>query len=289
MRSGERVIVEDVCRSEVFAGQPSETVLLDAGVRAVISTPLANGDGRLLGVISTHYGKPYRPTERRLRLMDLLARQAADFLERKQAQDIQDALNREVQHRSNNLLAIVQATAHLSLSGERSLAEAKEMFEARLQSLARANRQLLQSNWNGLDLRGIVHAELASFMDRITVEGMSVLLAPQRAQSFTLALHELTTNAVKYGALSNESGKVEVSWSVANGRSKNVLSFRWQERGGPAVIAPARQGFGTKLLQTTFPLIRLEYPTQGFSCEVDVPLDVARNRSEPLQLAQIKP
>src|SRR5262249_31007439 len=101
MRSGERVIVEDVRQSEIFAGQLSKDVLIDAGVCAVTSTPLMASTGNLLGMITTHFAKPHRPPEREHHLVDLLARQTADYLEGKRAHEIQETLAREIQHRSN--------------------------------------------------------------------------------------------------------------------------------------------------------------------------------------------
>jgi GAF domain-containing protein len=126
MRSGERVVVEDVTTSEIFVRQPSMNVLMDEGVRGVISTPLLSSAGNLLGMISTHFREPHRPDERQLGLMDLLARQAADYLERKRAEEIEQTLVLEIQHRSNNQLAVIQAISHQTLSGDRSLAEAKD-------------------------------------------------------------------------------------------------------------------------------------------------------------------
>jgi two-component sensor histidine kinase len=270
MRSGAQVIVEDVLTSEVFVGQPSQKVLLDADVRAVISTPLTSSTGQLLGMVSTHFSKLHRPSEQQSYLMELLARQTADYLERKRAEDIQNTLNLEVQHRSNNLLAVIQAMAHRSLSGDYSLAQARDIFEARLQALARANRQLIKSNWRGVNLREIVRSELEPFADRINVEGMDVLLNPKNAQNFALALHELATNAAKYGGLSRESGRVKVSWSITHENKENSMKFTWQESGGPAVVAPIRCGFGTTLLKMAFPNVVLDYPIEGFNCRTDV-------------------
>jgi PAS domain S-box-containing protein len=273
MKSGERVTVEDVRESEVFAGQPSKKVLLDAGVRAVTSTPLLASTGNLLGMISTHFAKPHRPDERELHLMDLLARQTADYLERKRADEFEATLVREIQHRSNNLLAVIQTIATRSLSGSHTLLEAKEAFEARLQALARANQQLTKSKWSGVNLSELVRLELQPFAERTIVDGINVMLSPQYAQSFSLALHELATNAAKYGALSNGTGKVGVSWTITRQGNNNKLKFKWQESGGPPVIVPTRLGFGTTLVKGTFPDARIDYAIEGLSCEIDVPFD----------------
>jgi len=270
MRAGERVIVEDVTSSDIFAGQPAKDVLIEAGVRAVISTPLVGSTGNVLGMISTHFGEPHRPQERELRLMDLLARHAADYLERKHAEEIEDTLVREIQHRSNNLLAVIQAIANRSFSGDSSLTEAKKAFEARLQALARTYQQLTDANWAGLDLSEIVRLELQPFSERAVVEGSKVSLDPKHAQNFALALHELATNAAKYGALSNGSGKVAASWAIMSHGKNSALKFRWCESGGPPVLAPTRYGFGTALLKATFPDARVDYASEGLSCEIDV-------------------
>jgi two-component sensor histidine kinase len=271
MRSARRVIVEDVTRSDIFAATPASLkVLVDAGVRAVISTPLTSGDGGLLGMISVHFMEPHRPAERELGLMDLLARQTADYLERKRAEEVEQYLVREVQHRSNNLLAVIQAIAHRSLSGEYSLADAKAAFEARLQALARANRQLTRSSWSGVDLTDIARLELEPFGDRSTIRGINIILDAQHAQNFTLALHELATNATKYGALSNDHGKVMASWTVTTENQNNRLNFKWHETEGPPVMEPTRQGFGTSLIKGMFSSVRFDYAPEGFSCEIDV-------------------
>ena len=145
----------------------------------------------------------------------------------------------ELQHRTNNLLSVVQAVAHSSLSGSRSLEEAKASFEARLQALARIHRELTATNWSGVGLDNIVRLTLQPYEARIKIDGTTVELNAKDAQSMSLAVHELATNAVKYGALSNLHGTVHVSWTT---EEKEVLNFKWQEAGGPPVgtAAPAR-------------------------------------------------
>jgi PAS domain S-box-containing protein len=278
IKSGERLIIEDLRESELHVGNSTKElikeVLLGAGVRAVTAEPLIASTGTLLGILATHFAAAHRPNENELHLMDLLARQTADYLERKRAHEIQTTLAREVQHRSFNLLAIVQTIASQSLSGSRTLAEAKKAFEARLQALARTNRQLTQSNWSGATLSDIVRLELQPFVDRIAIDGADVTLSAQHAQNFGLALHELATNAAKYGALSNASGRVGISWAITKGKSQSkTLVFRWQERAGPPVVMPNRHGFGTTLINTAFPNARIYYAVEGFSCEIDIPLE----------------
>jgi len=129
------------------------------------------------------------------------------------------------------------------------LADAKTAFEARLQALARANRQLTRSSWSGVDLTDIARLELEPFGDRSTIRGINIILDAQHAQNFTLALHELATNATKYGALPNDRGKVTASWTVTSENHNNRLKFKWQETEGPSVTEPTRQGFGSSLIK----------------------------------------
>jgi two-component sensor histidine kinase len=277
MATNEQVIVDDVLTSKIFVAQPAQKMLLDAEIRAIVSTPLRSSKGNLLGVISTHFSRPGHPSERQLRLTNILARQAADYLEHKQSEQIQQTIVLELQHRSNNLLAVIQSIAQRSLAGDHS----KKTFEARLQALARANRALVRSNWGGVDLNHLVRTELEVFSKRATISGVSVLLSPQHAQNFTLALHELATNSAKYGALSNTTGKVQVSWTIEPDQSGSALKFRWQESDGPPVSPPTRQGFGTQLLRGIFSDVSLEYPVKGLRCEIKVHLVAASRRVSP--------
>jgi two-component system CheB/CheR fusion protein len=162
------------------------------------------------------------------------------------------------------LLAIIQAIA------QRSSSEAGKAFEARLQALARANEELIKSNWAGVNLKEIVRLELEAFADRTLVEGTDIRVGPQLAQNFSLALHELATNAAKYGALSDRNGKVGIHWTVMREAESNRLKLKWQERGGPQVTQPTRRGFGTTLLRAVFPDARFDYAVEGLNCEIDV-------------------
>jgi two-component sensor histidine kinase/integral membrane sensor domain MASE1 len=272
LNSLERVVVEDVAHSPLFAGTPALEVMLEAGASACQSTPLVS-KGRVLGVLSTHFGRPHRLDDRVLRLLDLLARQAADYLERKRADATASTLVLEIQHRSNNLLSVIQAIANRSLSDDNSPTEARATFQARLQALARANRQLIKSNWTPISLGEIVRSELEPYGGRTKAEGSHISLSPKQAQDFSLALHELATNAAKYGALSNESGTVEIFWTTSTRGESAVLKFNWRERGGPLVTMSRPIGFGTALISAAFPNSHIDYATEGLRCEINLRLD----------------
>jgi PAS domain S-box-containing protein len=176
---------------------------------------------------------------------------ARDITDQKRREEQINLLAREADHRTKNLLALAQATVHLT-NGE-TAAELKKAIEGRLRALANAHTLLAQSRWAGADLRHLALEELSPYCadddgqdgSRVRIKGPSLMLEQQPAQAIALALHELTTNAVKYGALSIPSGRIAVSWRLQSG---NRLFVRWSETGGPQVTPPARRGFGTKVM-----------------------------------------
>jgi two-component sensor histidine kinase len=155
--------------------------------------------------------------------------------------------------------------------------EVKKIFDDRLQALARANRWLNELNWSHANLSEIVRSALAPFGDRTMIDGVGVMVGAQHAQSFSLALHELATNAAKHGAFSNDSGWVEIFWTIERDGKDNRLKFTWKETGGPPVVAPTGHGFGTSLLRATFADVRIGFAVGGLTCEIDLLL----GRAEP--------
>jgi two-component sensor histidine kinase len=166
----------------------------------------------------------------------------------------------------------VQAVANQSLSSHDTLDEARTVFIARLQALALANRHIVNSDWSGVELHELIESELEPFRTSVTVEGNPVTIHAQKVQNFALALHELVTNAAKYGALSIPAGEVQISWAITRASSNTTLHFRWRESRGPHVVALGRQGFGVTLLKGMFPGIRLDYLEEGLDCAFEMPL-----------------
>jgi PAS domain S-box-containing protein len=403
--SGCRVVVPDTESCAFLAGTPDLNEYRRSKIRAVQSTPLVSRSGQLLGMISTHWRKPHQPPERRLRGLDVLARQAADLIERgkieaalreseersrwfasivessddsivsqtldgtitswnrgaerifgytaeeavgrqitslippdrrdeeqaiferirrgervqhyetvrrhkdgglveisltvspvsnaageivgasKIARDITErkqsdeqiaALAREAEHRARNVLATVQATVNLSKSDTPE--GLKMAIAGRIQALATVHALFVESRWIGAELRRLVTQELKPYGRdgdaRARIDGPDLLLEPDTAQTIAVALHELATNAAKYGALAAAEGHVAVEWSLAtDGR----LVLRWTERGGPPVKWPTRQGFGTQVMER---IIRhqqkgemhYDWRTEGLVCEIILPL-----------------
>ncbi|MCB1510908.1 MAG: CHASE domain-containing protein, partial [Hyphomicrobiaceae bacterium] len=185
-------------------------------------------------------------------------------------------LTRELAHRVKNTLAVVQSLASRSLSGQRTIAEGRDVFMKRLHALAHAHSLLLESFWKGASLKALARQELAAFEHRATIAGPDIQLNASSAQTMALVLHELATNATKHGAMSVEDGRLSVRWRIERGGQEPVVRFTWVESGGPRVEPPRHRGFGRSLLDQRLghggaaPEIRFE--PGGLRYEVAAPL-----------------
>jgi PAS domain S-box-containing protein len=401
LSAGCRVVVSDIETCDFMAGTADLEEYRRSNIRAVQSTPLVSRSGQLLGMISTHWREPHQPTEPAMQRLDVLARQAADLIERtraevalresndqlrwyasivensddaiitknldgiimswnkaaervfgytteeavgksitilipparydeepailarlrrgeridhyetvrhrkdgslidisltvspvknaqgtivgasKIARDITDrrrddehiaTLAREAQHRTKNILATVQATVNLSHSDTPD--GLKRAIEGRIQALANVHDLLVKSRWAGAELTCITTQELAPYLsegrERARIDGPHVLLSPNTAQSIAVTLHELATNAAKYGSLSAPMGRVEITWIRA---PDGLLILHWTETGGPPAKKPTREGFGTSVIERMIREqlkgeIHLDWRTEGLACEI---------------------
>ena len=188
----------------------------------------------------------------------------------------QRLLSRELNHRVKNVLAMVQAMVRRTLSDQRPVAEARELIGQRLQALARAQDLLLRTDWKDISIKEIIATELATYSERIVLDGPDLRIDGRNVQTLTLLLHELATNAVKHGAFSDASGEVSISWATVGSGANARFWFRWEERHGPTVKLPVHKGFGTVLLQSTFSAPdtkrRLAFEPGGLVYELDIPL-----------------
>jgi two-component sensor histidine kinase len=194
--------------------------------------------------------------------------------------DHQRLLINELNHRVKNTLATVQAMAAQTLRSHDTPERAGEAFTRRLMALAGAHDVLTRQNWEGANLADIVASVIEAYRpgrdDRIAVAGGPLRLNPRTALAVAMILHELATNATKYGALSNEAGRVSISWK-ANGETHPAFQLHWQERGGPIVVPPTRQGFGTRLIERGFGAeaagqIEIAYEPEGVVCVLSAEL-----------------
>jgi PAS domain S-box-containing protein len=406
--TGDRVIVPDFEACEVMAGTADLDAFRRSDVRAAQSTPLMSRSGGLLGMVTTYWKKPHRLTDRALQPLDVLARQAADLIERNEAEQalresreqfrwlasivessddailsksldgiitswnrgaerafgylaeevvgksitilipperhheetvilerirrgdsvdhfetvrrrkdgnlidmsltispVRDAsgtvlgastiarditerkrsdaqisiLAREAEHRAKNLLANVKAMVHLS---EASTPEGlKEAIEGRIEALANVHSLFTKSRWTGAELGSLIKQELSPYsrqgQARTVIDGPAVVLKPDLAQTIAVALHELATNAAKYGALSVDAGQVRVEWSRSADTDRRLV-LRWTEAGGPPVKPPTHKGFGTHVIEVMIRRhdgggVHLDWHPGGLVCEIALPLD----------------
>ena len=198
-----------------------------------------------------------------------------DITERWESEERLKLLAREVDHRANNLLAVVQGA--IALTDAPTAAELKQVLLGRVAALAKAHQLLASSRWVGADLEQLVREELAAYggpgLERVTIQGSAVPLSPAVAQGMAMVLHELATNAIKYGALSVEGGRVHVTWT--GGQYGSPLVLIWRETGGPPVLEPARSGTGTRVIRRALAghiegTTELNWRPEGLVCRIEV-------------------
>jgi PAS domain S-box-containing protein len=215
-------------------------------------TPIRDQNGRLIGAVNM----------------------LVDITTRKQAEQRMMLLTYEVDHRSNNLLAVIQAM--LRLTKAETAEQFQSAFEGRLRALANVQRLFSASRWTGASLKTIVEEELRPYASddgkRVSIRGDDVRLPATLAQAIAVAVHELATNAAKYGALSVPSGRIDIGWESAD---VAPLVLRWSESGGPSIKEPTRKGFGVGaidgVIRTLKGTITRHWKPEGLACELSFP------------------
>ena len=206
---------------------------------------------------------------------------AVDITERKESEAHLRLLMRELTHRSKNLLAVIQAMARQTARHSGTIESFLDHFGARLQALAASHDLLVQESWYGASLNDLVRLQLGRYLaaaeSQVTVEGQPVLLKPEAAQGLGLALHELITNAVNFGALSTRTGRVAVAWRRVPAAEGHGIEILWQESGGPDVSVPERRGFGSMVIERNLPRsldaqVDLAFAPGGVSCRILLPV-----------------
>ena len=206
-----------------------------------------------------------------------------DITDRKLAEERQALLAREVDHRAKNALALVQAIVRMTKAN--SIEAYVTAVEGRIKALSRVHTVLSQSRWEGADLAGLVAEEFAPYrtgeQDQVQASGPGIVLQPAAAQTLALVLHELVTNAAKYGALSSQSGKVRLAWT-SDGRS---IEFTWTETGGPETSKPATLGFGTRIVLASIERqlggrVTFDWLPQGLKCTFSMPQGDTKEAAE---------
>jgi len=223
-------------------------------------TPLHDVDGKLVGAINM----------------------LVDISERKKAENRQKVLIDELNHRVKNTLATVQSLASQTARHCEDLGDFRGRFEERLLALAHAHDLLTKRHWENAPLESLAREVLTPLAgeasDRILIEGPAVDVSPRAALSLTMALNELVTNAVKYGALSSDAGTLSVVWRLQRAAKQSMLELDWREQGGPLVVPPTKRGFGTRLMERCIERdlggeFSLVFDPGGVSCSISIPIE----------------
>ncbi len=201
----------------------------------------------------------------------------ADITDRKRAEERQILLAEEVDHRARNVVAVVQSIMRLTRAD--NIDEYIGALDGRIGALSNAHRLLASSRWEGADLNRLVEEEFAPYRaggsERVAARGPGIVLPPATAQTIALALHELATNAAKYGALSADAGRVDLSWRTEPGK----LELRWAESGGPQILVPSRRGYGSRAIVAGIErqlggAVSFDWRADGLCCTLSLPYDV---------------
>jgi PAS domain S-box-containing protein len=208
-----------------------------------------------------------------------------DITERKRAEERQRLLVRELDHRVKNVLACVSTVAQRTREGSNSMDAFLQTFDGRIQSMANAHALLSRSQWQGVSLAELVRSELAPCAREgsATVEGPAVVLTADATQPMAMVLHELVTNASKYGALANPHGRITVRWDWPGPEER--LALEWAEAGGPMVVAPAQTGYGTGAIRSLIPYelggtVDLSFEAGGLRCRIELPPKCLRSDAQ---------
>lgn len=261
-------------------------------VVSYLAVPVISGSGKVIGGLFFGHPEPNRFAPETEALITAIASQAAvaidnarlhkaaqaEIVQRKAAQEAKDLLLHEIKHRVKNTLATIQALASQTL--KQTPAEEKQAFIDRLHALSDAHDLLTQSDWNTIGLQVLASQSLKAFagadIERIVTRGPDVALTANKALILTMVLHELGTNAVKYGSLSVSAGRVDVTWHVATVDDRSILRLTWRESGGPQVISPNRRGFGSRMIASALQgdegSARFDYREQGLEAQLELRL-----------------
>jgi PAS domain S-box-containing protein len=285
LASGGPVIVADL-KSETRFEIPS--LLRDHGVNSGVSVPIAGRDGRAYGVLGAHTARRRRFGEHEVSFVVAIANLIAGAIQRRQADQRHELMIRELRHRSGNLFAQLLALFSQTSRTSRSVADLTAKYEARVLALANAHRLITEGGWQSTSLKELIRVLLAPYIDRVTLSGPDVFLEPDPSFALSSALHELATNASKYGSLSSAAGKLELSWSVQRAERGLQLALDWKERGGPVPKRGRRVGFGSRLIGMVIERqlngeFERKFGPKGMEARLVVPLSHERWPQRPTQ------
>ncbi|MDB5445065.1 MAG: hypothetical protein JWQ97_382 [Phenylobacterium sp.] len=279
------VVIGCASRDPHYCGHATPRIY---GFESYVAVPIILRSGEVFGTICALDPEPRDLSDPKILsttqlFADLIAAELeldVKFAEQEAALAHQKLLIHELNHRVKNTLTTIQSLAAQSFRGAQRVDQALERFEDRLMAIAGVHDVLTQASWSAVELREVIRRATAPFVGlpaRFSIAGPELSLLPRLAVPISMALHELLTNAVKYGALSASEGRVAVSWSVDHRQGDDWLTLHWTESGGPPVTPPATPGFGTRLIQRGLARelagsVSLEFAPDGVRCCLQAPL-----------------
>ena len=269
---------KELVRSVTWAGKPDKSVETD-GERLTPRKSFAVWKETVRGASAPWSERERRVGEAlRLSLMEIILKLADEAnLERKKTAEKQELLIAELNHRVRNILNLIRSLVSQSRGEATDIASYTQVLDGRIQSLARAHDQLTRRAWSPISLLELIDTEVRAFLNghgqRLKISGVAPMLAPQILSTMALVVHELVTNAAKYGALIDKSGTVSIDMRIA---ADGALTIAWRERGGPPVQMPTRQGFGMTIIEKTIPYelggaVDTRYAPAGFEADIMIP------------------
>jgi len=274
LTSGGPVTVENLGSETRFSGA---WLLGDHGAVSGVSTPIAGRDGRAYGVLTAHTTTRRKFSESDVSFLTAVASVIAGAIQRLQQDRRQELMIRELRHRSGNLFAQLLALFSQTAKNSKTLPDLVTKYEARVLALANAHRLVTEGGWKSASLTEILNTLLAPFLDRITFAGPNVFLEPDATFGVSMAVHELATNASKFGSLSQRPGRIEVTWTVTRAERGLTLTLEWKELEGPPPKRNPRPGFGTRLINMVIARqlngeVQQSYGPEGLNARLIVPL-----------------
>ncbi|WP_333717893.1 GAF domain-containing protein [Agrobacterium tumefaciens] len=247
LKRGETVIIPDVATDPRTSA--SAELLHSLGISVLVNVPIIER-GAFAGVMFVHYDKPHEFSSEERDFVRAIADRTREAISRIRAEQEQQVLNHEISHRLKNTMAMVQAIATQTLRPVTDRAPV-EAFTSRLRALSNAHEVLLNQDWSSARMVAVIDSVLRqlSLPERYRISGTDMEIGPRTALSLALLMHELGTNALKYGAWSSDAGTVVISWTIEDAGGENALVLEWKEQDGPPVTAPSGKGFGSKLIQ----------------------------------------
>ncbi|PWB66864.1 MAG: hypothetical protein C3F17_00535 [Bradyrhizobiaceae bacterium] len=274
LASGRPVVLEDLAQETRFSGAP---LLAEHGVTSGIAVPIAGPDGRAYGALTAHARRKLRFEAHDVSFLAAAANVIAGAIQRQLLDQRHELMIRELRHRSGNLFSQLLALFSQTARNSRNLADLVSKYEARVLALANAHRLITEGGWRSTSLMELMRTLLAPYVDRVAFAGPDVFLEPDQTFGLSTAVHELATNAMKYGGLSSPKGRLEILWSVDRTERGPMLTFHWKERNGPPPKRARKPGFGSRLIGMVIERqlngeLRRSFGPEGLDATLVIPL-----------------